>query len=67
VRKLVPLFSAFVCLASTPVMANPRDDTKPESVKPAGKPEAAQTLLDAALKKAKAQKKAVFVIFDASW
>lgn len=30
-------------------------------------PQPAQTLLDAAMKKAKAERKAVFVIFDASW
>jgi hypothetical protein len=33
----------------------------------ASQPQSAHTLLDAALKKAKAQRKAVFVFFDASW
>ena len=49
------------------VLAVPALCRQDGSNKPAAKPEAAQKMLDGALKTAAKQKKPVFVLFDASW
>lgn len=64
-KRLLPLFGILLIGAAVPPRTQQPEAT-PET-KAASKPEEAQVLLDAALKKSKQQKKPVLVIFDASW
>ena len=64
-RKMV-LLGLLLFGASMAATAQQTQESKQDE-KPAAKPADAQVLMDAALKKAKDQKKAVFVLFDASW
>jgi hypothetical protein len=56
---------AMLALFAAPILA--QEPKKDEAAKPAAKPQDAKVMLDAALKKAKEQKKNVLVVFDASW
>ena len=62
----LPLLGVLFLAVSLPAPSQQTPETKSAS-KAASKPEDAQVMLDAALQKAKAQKKPVLVVFDASW
>ena len=66
-KRTLVLLGALLNTVALPVLAQ-RDPPAPAATGVAkGKPQDAKVLMDAAMKKAKDQKKAVLVVFDASW
>jgi hypothetical protein len=63
-KKTMALLGALFCFSAVPALSQREE---PAEKVPLAKPQDAKTLMDAAMKKAKAQKKAVLVVFDASW
>jgi thiol:disulfide interchange protein len=66
VKSALPLLGIVLLGAALPALVQQTPEAKP-ATKEVSKPQVAQVMLDAALKKAKEQKKPVLVMFDASW